>query len=675
MPSALIQDAAAKLEWGRYQRAKDRFRLRDERYHNLIKLLGGMFYSNDLVTTAEITPAQVREIQQTTGSQLVINRLAIVVRNYKNYLSQPPEIDVPVRRKRGNTSISKESERHADTNEKLLYATWGANRMELELQGIAHYTSGLGSCPIQMWPDIKERVIRYHILRPWTFYPMTRGRDFRRFRYVCVEDVMWGDEIKEEYGNSIQLFNPTLADSALGLADDEQYIVVQYFTDEMHSVIVGQFPQARENPSDKIQDEAPLTIAGPQTIYRVKNILGFIPFVNIPGNYIPHQDMGESDIEQSVGMNYYVNEMFNTQAEIAAFTSNPILVITGTTIPTEKIPNHPGAGISIPEPGAKAFFLMPPNVSGDYFQQIDRVMRYIEEATNQPEPVMGRVQPSVESGSAIQALMGGVAAQVATKQRVFKVFFEQLNAMTLQAYERVFPKTTISLHGTMGAYSGDHFYVELKGEEIDGWYANEIIYREGMFDFGSRIVNTLQMLSANLISRRTARRQVGVRSPLEEEEQIRAERLEDAIFAGNIDSANRGLGDIQRERKGLQRGKIPGQGGQGGLPPVDKMAGLLGALQNPGAGPGPGPLPPLTEAAPPTGSAPPDEATIKRALAKVKFLGKAYLVGIGTDGIRIAVTREVDKAKVERALEGLGTVLVEVVTERPEGSVRIRGAR
>src|SRR3990170_1762906 len=263
--------------------------------------------------------------------------------------------------------------------------------MELELQGIAHYTSGLGSCPVHLWPDIKEKVIRYHILRPWTFYPMTRGRDFRRFRYVCVEDLMYGDEIKEEYGASIFKFNPSLGVEGLGLKDDEQYVVVSTYSDTGHSLIVGSSPWGRSGGSDKIEDQNPISVAGPQTIYRVNNILGFIPFVNIPGNYIPHQDMGESDIEQSVGLNYYVNEMFNNQADIMAFTANPILVLTGTSIPTEKIPNHPGAAVSIPEGNAKAFFLYPPNVSGDYFQQIDRVMRYIEEATNQPEPVMGRV--------------------------------------------------------------------------------------------------------------------------------------------------------------------------------------------------------------------------------------------------------------------------------------------
>lgn len=669
MAAYIQEDPQAKREWAQYQKVKSLYATRDEAYAKLKRLLGGFFYSNDVITTQELTPSQVREVQQTTGSSLVINRLAVVVKNYKSFLSQPPEIDVPPRKNKSGIA-EKAAEQHADTLEKLLYATWSANKMELQLQGIAHYTSGLGSSPVQLWPNIDQRLIRYNVLRPWAFYPMTSPRDFQKFRYVCVEHPMSGEEIKAEYPTALKLFNDGLN---VILEDDRFYIVVEHFTEDTHSVIVGRY--GGEGPaSPYVTDEEPLTVTGPQTIYRVKNKLAFVPFINIPGNYIPHQSMGESDIEQSVGLNYYVNEMFNNQADIMAFTANPILVVFGSSIPTEKIPNHPGAALSIPEAGAKAQFLYPPNVGGDYFQQMDRVMRYIEEATSQPETVMGRVQPSVESGAAIQALMGGMAAQVATKQRTFKVFFEELNAMTLQAYERVFGEAKISLHGVTGLYSGEHFAVELKGSDIDGWWANEVIYREGMMDFGSRLVNTLQMQGSGLISRRTARRLVGVRSPLEEEAQIRAERLEDLAFSASA-QPDRGQGDIQRQRQGLQRGRIPGQGGQGGLPTPEQMAGLLTAAQGGG---GPESLPagaPAPVVPPPSGPAP-DEAAVKRALGRVSFVGKAYLVSVDASGISVIVTRESDKAKVEEALAQFGVpVNVQVSAEKPEGATRIRGSR
>jgi len=184
MPTvSLTEDRLAALEWRRYEKVKALYALRDSRYATLLQLLGGNFYRNDLITTQSISTDQASEIAQTTGKQLVVNRLAVVVRNYKNFLSQPPEIDVPPRRGKDSV-VSAKDERHADNNEKLLYATWGANEMELQLQGITHYTCGLGSSPIKLWPDVKNRLIRYNILKPWTFYPMTRGSDFRRYRYV-----------------------------------------------------------------------------------------------------------------------------------------------------------------------------------------------------------------------------------------------------------------------------------------------------------------------------------------------------------------------------------------------------------------------------------------------------------------------------------------------------------
>lgn len=673
---ALTEDLQAKTEWKRYEKVKELFRARDQRYKSLINLLGGMFYSSDLLTTVAVDTAAASEIEQTTGSRLTVNRLGVVVKNYKNLLSQPPEIDVPPRKDRKGVA-STEAETHADSLEKLLYATWSANRMEMDLQGIVHYASGLGSAPILLWPDITERIIRYNLLRPWSFYPMTKGTDYRRYKYACVDNLMFGSDIKEEFKTAIGFFNATLNEV---LEDDEVYMVVKYFTDLDYSILVGRMAgYTRAVERDRITEEDPLTQSGPQTILRVKNKLGFIPILNVPGNYIPHQTMGEGDIEQSVGMNYYVNEMLQTNADVMAFTGNPILVVTGSSLSTDKIPNHPGAGISLPEPGARIAFLTPPSVAGDYFAQIQAAMQFIDDQTGQPPSLQGRVQPSVESGTAIQALLGGVAATVATKQRIMKVLFEQLNAMTLRAYEVMFPDVKISLQGSIGFFSGDYFAVELEGKDIDGWYANEVIYREGMMDFGSRLVNVLQMRGSGLLSKRTSMRMLGVRSVLEEEAQIRAELMEELALKQSLAAADRGQGDIQRERLGLQRGRVPGAGGQGGLPAPDQIAALMSAAQG-NAGPGPGvPIQPGARPVtpPPPGSAPAvDEGAVKRALGRMKYIGKVYLLRIDEAGIHVSVTREADKPKVEEALADLGTpVDVQVVSERPATGIRIRGQR
>lgn len=666
MAAALSPDPQAAHEWRRYEKVKGFYQQRDIRYQTLVQLLGGNFYSQDLILSQPVTSEQASEIAQTTGHTLVVNRLAVVVRNYKNLLSQPPEIDVPPRRERDGT-VTKESEGQADRIEKLLYATWSANKMELWLQGITHYTSGLGAAPIEVWPDIPNKLMRYNVLRPWTFYPMTEGEDYTRYRYVCVETPMWGEELKEKYASAFALFQSDLPSV---LDDDELFMVVKYVTAKEVSLLVGRMP-SENRVGDRVQDEHPLTKYGPQTIYRVKNILGFIPYINVPGNYIPHQAMGEGDIESSVGLNAYVNEMFNTQADIMAFTANPILMITGSNVSPDNIPNRPGASIGLPEPGAKAFFLYPPNVAGDYFQQIQASMRFIEEQTGQPEPLQGRVQPSVESGAAIQALLGGVAATVSTKQRTYKVAFEELNDMTLRGYEIVFPDTTISLRGSLGFFSGEYFSVEMKGRDIDGWRANEVIYREGMQDFGSRLVNTLQMLGSRIISRRTARRILGIRSPMEEEALIQQEMVQDAMVEATR-SGNRGLGDIDRERQGLQRGAVP----RGQLPPPEQLAALMQGLG--GAG-GPSPSSPSpTGTPPPLGPGPApgsvDEATVKRALGRAKYRGRVYLVSVNP--VRVVVTNDADRARAEQALQEAGIAgTVEVSAERPADGTRIRGSR
>lgn len=666
MPTiTLARDTQASLEFRRYERVKAFFHLRNARYKFLLNILGGNFYSSDLITTVPVTPQLASEIAQTTGRTLIVNRLAVVVRNFKDFLSEPPEIGVPPRRdERG--LVTPEADKHADTLQKLLYATWAANQMEMELQAVEHYTSGLGSAPILVWPDIQRRLMTFTVVRPWVFYPMPYGDDFRRYRYVCTESVLSGEELLSEYGEAFALFNPRLPEH---LDPDESYLVVNYYTDRTHSRIVSRLPTAElSRVGEKVTDEHPLTVAGPQTILRVTNLLGFVPFINIPGNYIPHQTVGESDIEQSVGLMYYVNDMLQTQADILAFTGNPILIVTGSNVSPANIPNHPGAAMSFPEPGARVQFLVPPNIGGAYFEQIQRVMQMIEDQTTQPSPVQGRVQPGIRSGAAIQALMGAMAALISTKQRTRKMYYSRLNEMLLKGYETVFRDTELDLQGSLGFTSGEYFSIKLKGKDIDGWYANEVIYREGLQDFGARLSITLEKLRAGLISKRTARKDLGIRSPIEEEAQIAAEQAAEA----RLRAPQQQRPDAEPPRPsmippGLLAG-LRGEPGAGGLP--------MPGMGMPPAGPemiGAPPVPPqiMGEA---LRAATVDEEAVREAVRGIPLAGKVYLVSAGPDGIVLVVTRSADEPKLRKALERLGVpVTITVSNQKPEGATRLRG--
>lgn len=679
----LNEDVAAQVEFRRYQKVKNFFQLRNSRYKFLLNILGGNFYSNDLITTVPVTGEQATEIAQTTGRQLVVNRLAVVVRNFKDFLSEPPEIDVPPRRdKKGK--VTPEADEHADTIKKLLYATWAANQMEMELQAVEHYTSGLGSAPIRVWPDLGRKLMTFTVVRPWTFYPMPYGDDFRKMRYVCVENPVSGEELLAEYGASFTIFNPEVPRA---IDPDETYLVVDYFTNEVHSRIFSVMPNATgARVGERVTDESPLYAAGPQTIYRVKNLLGYVPFLNIPGNYIPHQSVGESDIEQGVGLMYYINDMLQTQADIMAFTGNPILVITGTSLAPSSIPNHPGAGVAIPEPGAKVQFLTPPNVSAAYFDQIRQVMQMIEDQTTQPSPVQGRVQPGIRSGAAIQALLGSMAALVSTKQRTRKMFYGRLNEMLLTGYEKVFGDTELDLQGSLGFTSGEYFSLKMKGKAIDGWHANEIIYREGLQDYSARLQVTTEKLRLGLISKRTARRDLGVRSPIEEEAQIRAEaeelaRLQRAAQPQpSAPTARPGIPPALTPgllgQMGGPVGQAPPTGGPGGMPPGP--GGPMGMPAGPGG--------PMAESGPGDGAAgmaaalggvagpSVDEEAVREAIRSVPLAGKVYLISADQRGIRLVVTRAADKPKLEEALGRFGVpVSITINGQKPEGATRIRG--
>jgi hypothetical protein len=677
----LHEDTTAAIEWKRYERVKALYTRRNERYRTLINLLGGNFYSPDLLTTISVNDDAKREIEATTGRQLIVNRLAVVVRNFKNFLSEPPEIEVPPRRTEAG-EVDEDAERHADRLTKLLYATWYANQIETELQAVEHYTSGLGLAPLYVWPDMERNLMSFTVLRPWAFYPMPYGSDYRKFRYVCTEDVVSGEELLGTMGAAMRVFNPELPGA---LDPDRLYLVVNYYTEDVHSRLVSEFPSEERGAGEQVIDETPLQAAGPQTLYRVKNPMGFVPFLAIPGSYIPHQVVGESDIEQAVGLSYYVNDMLQTEADIMAYVGNPILVLTGTSVAAQNIPNEPGAALVIPEPGARAQFLVPPNISGQYFERIQRVMAMIEDQTTQPAPVQGRVQPGIRSGAAIQALMGSMAALVATKQRVRRMAYRRLNEMLLKGYERVFGNVELDLQGSMGG-GGEYFNFKMKGKDIDGWYANDVIYREGLQDSGTRLQTTMMKLQAGLISKRTARKEIGVRSPREEEAQIRFEQAEEKM----LDAVARGGGRPAGPRRPSPEEMaaiLGGAGAAGGPSPEGLPEGLPGGLPGgpPGAegmpeglaammGPNPAGASP-TSPRRPAGERPvPTQEEIKARVKKLALSGKVFLKTISPDQIVLAVTRASDEEKLREALTDLGVpIRIQVVGGRPEGSIRLRG--
>lgn len=165
---------------------------------------------------------------------------------------------------------------------------------------------------------------------------------------------------------------------------------------------------------------------------------------------------------------------------------------------------------------------------------------------------------------------------------------------------------------------------------------------------------------------------VAVRSPMEEEAQIRAERLEDLMF----EQMKGGKGqNPAADQKGLERGKIPQQ-----APAPEALAAALQGAAGPAAAPT---AAPTTETPPPAGPAQlpaaggaPEvtEQDVKRALRGVKFVGKVHLVSVGPDGIRITVTREADEPRVRQALEPLG-LPVDVQVSDEKAGVRLRGKR
>src|ERR1035437_3086335 len=310
--------------------------------------------------------------------KLVYNICNATVRRYMDQLSAPPRIAaVP----RGWEDADLEM---ADRQTKFLEYVYEQNNFNVRLMQGGFYQALLDNAVWHVRPNPKGKCkIRMELGIPDFYYPVVSTDDWNNVRGVIYAFRKFNPGAWQQ--------NPMRApiDGTLGQNTD---VVVEWW-DRKYFM---RFENGR-------------------LIEAIRHDLGEIPWRKADNIPIPHRFRGQGDIDQSIGLNEYLNMLMSDMGDMINYAANPIAVVRGTKVGGVNLPFAPRAVWEL-ERDAQVGFLQwtgaPPSVEA----QLIRSIQAIEDTAGGSSPAFGREIPSGTSGSAVRSLMAGFNTRLGTKQ-------------------------------------------------------------------------------------------------------------------------------------------------------------------------------------------------------------------------------------------------------------------
>lgn len=467
------------------------------------------------------------------GVKLVYNLLANVVDRYTDFMSQPPDWRViPY-------DVTEEAMIMADKQEKFLYSQWELNNIQMAQQWQSHLQALLGFFGFSVVPNFdasgklidKEQFVRINVLTPDYVYPMPKSDNIRDLDFVILDayDYTIG---KDQYNPSISL------DSKRDFTNTHVY-----FDENVIRVI----------EKNQIKNE-------------IVHEFGFLPVILGQNRVKPHHVEGVGDLDQSVGLMEYTNELLSWMGDMIEYHANPITIIKGYT-GDNKLPN---GGRWFLGPDGDAKFLSWPGTPPAVENMISRMVNFIQDQTHLSPAILGNEIPSGTSGSAVQSLLSGIQATMLRKQVTLGDVYNKTNEVIFKIVEKIFGDKELVVRGTK---RGNVFVEKFKGKEINGNYRNHVIWPPGILDQPSRINIELQKMQSGLQSRYTTMESIGIQSPKDELLRIEAEQAKEIEKQLILNGGNNPLNqDFKSMSNMISKGQQlePQSSGRGGIATVQQ---------------------------------------------------------------------------------------------------------
>jgi len=411
--------------------------------------------------------------------QYIHNLLALTINDYAVLETAPFEIQVPP------ADNSEDGIATADIIEKYLYSVWEKNQQILRCYEIMFLKNLYGEAPIIVHRH-KNSGHRILICDPRCSYPVIREG---------TDDLWEMFYVEKRSNNQLREWNKDFPDDYIKTDVLFYWNKTDYFVCDL----TGKHIYDGKHGSDMV----------PATIAR--------------NPYYPNEIGGFSSMEWTAGLCTYLNQLMSDLATIVHYNSAPIIIGEGTNVKRNEWVTGPNAYNSISK-GGRVY----PLVIGEpamLSNHIARVSGHYQEASGLPGILHGKTEDTVVSEKAIKGLSAGAEIRIQLRRNIVSPSIEQVNKIILRSTEmansKSIPFTTSKASRTVH---------QLDPKKIAGNYSNTIQFPIGLLDYASKVVTVLQLVNSKIMSRNHARDLLQIRSPRDEEEQIKKETLADLDF-------------------------------------------------------------------------------------------------------------------------------------------------
>ncbi len=447
--------------------------------------------------------------------RLIVNYVFAVVNDYTDLLSKEPSVHVPVL-----YASDPASQEHSALVEKAYYGFWEASKMKRQWSDMAWYLSLLGSTGFESFPDSADGVPKLLVKHPGSLYVRPKFGRPDEILYIIERFFLDPDQIADAYGDEWKdNGNYMTLDSRSG-----QWIMTEDWTPNMTKIEGFIFSTPWQKTlvlQNQIVNGYSVEFDEPRPVpYRMVN------FIKRPGRV-----HGIGAAEQIWGLNQYLNQLYSQEANILAFAANPIMVVKEPTQVPAQIPNDPGAVISVGPQGEVSWLTWhggTPEVS----QQMERTKKFLQDVSGMPETRYGGTKQSFVTGRAVEELNAPTQDRIAARYRLIASELSSINEIAMWQFENISGRRKIKLYGETA--EGSAFAMEIKGKDIKGYYRNIVTWDNHDHQDA---VEVLQLTGANLLDKRSALIQLGIREPDQVLKRIREDREEDIEFARKLELA------------------------------------------------------------------------------------------------------------------------------------------
>lgn len=471
------------------------FAVRNREYAIMRRVFNGNYVSNQ-------GGAALAQGELNDSHKLTYNMINTAVRRSMDECSAPIEVSgVP----RG---VEPDDIQAAEDRQKLLMDWLRSEKAQLKFIMAAFYQALLGKAILHVRPDeSKPYKLSLDLIVPEYFYPIPKTGHWFDYDGVIVAQPKF------------RMGDPRSAD-----AD-------------------GRNIQSGETCDDLEfwSNDGVVRVEGGVEKFRRAHKWGRTPFSIVHNIALPHQDRGQGDGDQAVGLNEYLNQLLSDQADVLGYLANPIIVVRGNKQGTGSLIFAPRAIWELEREGSAEILSWvgsPPS----FETQILRVMQGIEDSTGHSAPSFGREVPSGVSGEAIRSILAGFNTRMGAKQTYLGIAIAEICETAQMIWEKEFPGEKFEVSGE-GNEPGRGRTIQPK--DFKGWHRVQVIFQPQ--NETVRVFTELEKKRNGVQSRLTTMRRLGIPNPAEEEKRILIEQVLDAKIAQMMQGAAPGMGWMDQD--------------------------------------------------------------------------------------------------------------------------------